>query len=687
MALSAMSAGLIDTLFGPASVTVGQEATYSYDSDVLLSPLEWDISNGTKVSSSSSGSSASGYIYKVIVKWSSSPGTGSITLRSNAQNIATKTVSIESQTPPPCNLQQPTVSDVGRCGPGHVNITATPATEGTNVRWYTSISGGSPVYTGTQYALDVTQDRFLYVATFNNTCESTSRKAVRVFVDQVPLPPIVDQNHQQCYAEVLRLDALPGTGGNTLRWYTSATEGNPLFEGESYTPATMVSQTFYVSSFNDITGCESVSRVLLTAVIPAAPTVWGGKRFDAGRVILYSDPASNWYAPNDSLLAEYSDLYVTPTLDRSKVHYLYVTKIDPETACPSNKVWVDVSIFKTPVITAATSFLTPGSALNLQVNDEYDDYTWKDIEGNPVGGNLSQCPVNVAGGYYVTVTKEGLTRTSDPFQVLVLNQVESNTVIRAGVHDVNEIIYLDVRERSQTVQYIDGLGRTLQSVITQGSFQRKDVVQPSVYDVFGRPYRSYLPVVPNTRDGLYKVGLLDSQGNYSGVGLNFYNNGEADFIADDKKPYTEALFEPSPLNRVIGQGAAGESWQPDTLSTYATPVENDHSIKKAYVFNRTAEVILFNYDESSKRISLGSANYYAAGQLQVNRTKDEHNHEMVEYVDKESRTILKKVETVDENGATVFAETYYIYDDLGNLVMVLPPEAMRRIKSTLIPQP
>ena len=59
------------------------------------------------------------------------------------------------------------------------------------------------------------------------------------------------------------------------------------------------------------------------------------------------------------------------------------------------------------------------------------------------------------------------------------------------------------------------------------------------------------------------------------------------------------------------------------------------------------------------------------------------NHEVIEYIDKEGRTILKKVETL-ENGLSVFAETYYIYDDFDNLVMVLPPEAMKRVKTVLI---
>src|SRR4051812_29108795 len=50
-----------------------------------------------------------------------------------------------------------------------------------------------------------------------------------------------------------------------------------------------------------------------------------------------------------------------------------------------------------------------------------------------------------------------------------------------------------VNEVHKATQYIDGLGRPLQSVSWQMSPQKNDVVSPVVYDAFGREQYKFLP--------------------------------------------------------------------------------------------------------------------------------------------------------------------------------------------------
>jgi RHS repeat-associated protein len=73
-----------------------------------------------------------------------------------------------------------------------------------------------------------------------------------------------------------------------------------------------------------------------------------------------------------------------------------------------------------------------------------------------------------------------------------------------------------------------------------------------------------------------------------------------------------------------------------------------------------------------------STTRYNAGELYKNMTTDEAGNAVVEYKDKEGRVVLKKVQiaTTPGTGHVGWLNTYYVYDDLGNLRYVLPPKAV-----------
>jgi hypothetical protein len=199
-----------------------------------------------------------------------------------------------------------------------------------------------------------------------------------------------------------------------------------------------------------------------------------------------------------------------------------------------------------------------------------------------------------------------------------------------------------------------------------------------VYDAFGRESYKYLPVAIES-NGRYKAGLVnETEHAYTGTAASFYATGSANKIADDAKPYAITVFEPSPLNRVIKQGAPGEAWQP--ILTDPSYEDDDRSIKKKYVFNAENEVMRFDVISPTApdvKPQLTRNGFYAPNNLFKNVTKDEQHHEVIEFTDKSGKVILKKVQASE----TEFAETYYVYDDFGNLVFVLPPEATKAIKS------
>lgn len=217
----------------------------------------------------------------------------------------------------------------------------------------------------------------------------------------------------------------------------------------------------------------------------------------------------------------------------------------------------------------------------------------------------------------------------------------------------------------------------MQTVTTQGSPNKKDIVQPVGYDQFGREARKYLPYVSSGNNGWYKESQVDqSTGNPVGEFANFYANPGVG-IPQDLHPYSQTVFEPSPLNRVLKQGAPGQAWQPNSDPNSL----GDNTVKRRYEFNTADDVRLITYDAATHKISYKDTNnvprFYGANQLYANKTLDEANHAVIEYVDKEGRTVLKRVETGEV--ATPYAETYYIYDDFGSLITVLPPEAVKTL--------
>jgi len=82
--------------------------------------------------------------------------------------------------------------------------------------------------------------------------------------------------------------------------------------------------------------------------------------------------------------------------------------------------------------------------------------------------------------------------------------------------------FKDVR---QVTQYLDGLGRPLQTVIKQGSLETggtpTDMVSAVVYDEFGREQYKYLPSPANNTDGnthisdgLFKLNPFQQQATF-----------------------------------------------------------------------------------------------------------------------------------------------------------------------------
>src|SRR5882672_2074701 len=126
----------------------------------------------------------------------------------------------------------------------------------------------------------------------------------------------------------------------------------------------------------------------------------------------------------------------------------------------------------------------------------------------------------------------------------------------APEQDANTIIGRPLKDARQTTQYLDGLGRPLQTVVKQGSLATgtnpTELVNPVEYDSLGREPFQYLPYAETSAsDGLFKTDPFGSQKIF--MQSQYGSQSETWF-------YGQTNFEPSPLNRVQENFAAGNSW-------------------------------------------------------------------------------------------------------------------------------
>ncbi len=109
----------------------------------------------------------------------------------------------------------------------------------------------------------------------DNTGTSTSNVAT-LTVNPLPTQPSSVTNNTRCGTGTVNLSATPGSNGNTIRWYESQSGGNAIFTGTSFTtPSLSANRTYYVTTYNSTTLCESTSRREVTATIyPNNPAVY-----------------------------------------------------------------------------------------------------------------------------------------------------------------------------------------------------------------------------------------------------------------------------------------------------------------------------------------------------------------------------------------------------------------------------
>ncbi|MFY7743256.1 MAG: T9SS type B sorting domain-containing protein [Flavobacterium sp.] len=161
-------------------------------------------------------------------------------------------------------------STVGQsnCGEGSLTLSAN-ASAGI-VKWYASATGGTPIATGTTFTTPLlTQTTTYFVDAFETNCTTGTRTAVTATINQIPIV-IATSPVTVCGSNTATLSATTTSG--TINWYATATGGNSIGSGTSFTTPTLSENTtFYVDAINN--GCSSGNRIPVLVQIFDLPDV------------------------------------------------------------------------------------------------------------------------------------------------------------------------------------------------------------------------------------------------------------------------------------------------------------------------------------------------------------------------------------------------------------------------------
>ncbi|WP_366125142.1 DUF6443 domain-containing protein, partial [uncultured Winogradskyella sp.] len=336
------------------------------------------------------------------------------------------------------------------------------------------------------------------------------------------------------------------------------------------------------------------------------------------------------------------------------------------------------------------SGLTPVTVGNTET------YTYND---GTIRANLSW---NIIGGTQVSSSASGTTYTVDvTWPTIGTHKVEArgksnvllegmDVVVQAAppttsvallnyVHNITpriattDITTLSNSEKIESITYFDGLGRASQSIGIRAGGQSQDIITHMAYDAYGRQAKEYLPYSATTDIGDFRVDAFDATNSYYDAAA--YDADFPGMTVADINPYSEKEFDSSPLNRVMKQAAPGKDWK----------MGSGHEIEMDYNTNGATEVreysVTLTRNVTNSVVTyiptLQEDNHYTANELYKTVTWDENHdgtttkdHTTEEFTNKQGQVVLKR--TYNNEAAH---DTYYVYDDYGNLSFVLAPKA------------
>ena len=285
----------------------------------------------------------------------------------------------------PAGVTAPLANAAVVCSGNTATLTVQNPIAGYTYNWYTALTGGTAVGTGTSYTSPaISSATTYYVEAINGTCTSV-RTAVPVNVTMVVAPSV--NNTGICAGNSTTLTVQSPNAAYTYNWYAAVTGGAALATGVSFTtPVLNVTTTYYVESVN--AGCTSGRTTVVVSVDNVAAPASNPVAVCTGSAALLTvqNPVAantyNWYAAGSGAVLLASGIsFTSPPVMTATTWYVAAS----DGICESTRTPVNVTL--------AAPLDTPRATVsNIDINSL--SFSWP-----PVAGAVGY-EVAVDGGVY-----------------------------------------------------------------------------------------------------------------------------------------------------------------------------------------------------------------------------------------------------------------------------------------------
>ncbi|MEQ8627759.1 DUF6443 domain-containing protein, partial [Ekhidna sp.] len=248
---------------------------------------------------------------------------------------------------------------------------------------------------------------------------------------------------------------------------------------------------------------------------------------------------------------------------------------------------------------------------------------------------------------WVDVPKFNPKSSSYPVSSIDFNRT-IELIPRKEFNEISNLLNLQALAITQSAKFIDGFGRVRQNVLKSNSPRGKDLVAFNVYEGLSRVVQSNLIYPSNEINGELKNDAEEAA-------AIFYASAK-----NERYPFPYLMFENSNRKHVRFNYPSGLDYK-----------IGDVKVSYKEHINNVNEVLFFDFEEMSNI----TVDHYQSNSLQKTGIEDEDGNQSWEYTNKLGQVVMKASEVEDGQ----LAQTYYIYDDLGKLRVVLPPEAVDRL--------